>query len=97
MQDDAPTTLLNYKTNEFTGTLTEDKVGDAGQALVFAAADAGTTLAFKYYPDGDVATEYWSGTANVPSWKEGFDAQKVRTADFTFKNASGVAFAWTTS
>ena len=95
MGDDAPLTLLNYKINEFPGTLTEDKVGDAGQALIFGAADAGTTLAFKYYPDSAVTAHYWSGTANVPKWEEGFDAQKVRTASFTFKNGSGVAFTWT--
>jgi hypothetical protein len=95
MQDDAPQTLLNYKINEFPGTLTEDKVGDPGQALIFAAADGGTTLAFKYYPDADVVGEYWSGTAIVPKWEEGYDASKARTASFTFKNGSGVAFAWT--
>lgn len=95
MQDDAPTTLLNYKLNEFTGTLTEDKVGDAGQLAIFTAADGGTTLAFKYYPDSDVTTDYWSGTAIVPKWEEGYDASKVRTASFTFKNGTGVAFAWT--
>lgn len=97
MQDDSPVTLLNYKINEFPGTLTEDKVGDAGQALIFAAADGGTTLVFKYYPDADTATEYWSGTAIVPKWEESYDASKVRTANFSFKNGSGVAFAWNTS
>jgi hypothetical protein len=95
MRDGAPTTVLNYKTNEFPGTLTEDKVGDAGQALIFAAANAGTSLAFKYYPDADVTAQYWSGTAIVPKWEEGHDASKIRTASFTFKNATGVAFAWT--
>lgn len=95
MQDDAPTTLLNYKINEFTGTLTEDKMGDAGQLAIFDAADGGTTLAFKYFPDADVATDYWSGTATIPKWEEGYDASKVRTASFTFKNGTGVAFAWT--
>lgn len=93
-QDDAPTTLLNYKINEFTGTLTEDKVGDTGQAAIFDAAENGTTLAFKFWPDADTAAEYWSGTAIVPKWEEGYDASKVRTASFTFKNGSGVAFAW---
>jgi hypothetical protein len=94
MGDDAPVTLLNYKQNEYPGTLTEDKMGDPGQLLIFDAAENGTTLAFKYYPDNAVTAEYWSGTATVPKWEEGFDASKIRTASFTFKNGSGVAFAW---
>ena len=81
LQDDAPSTLLNYKTWNIPIELTLDHADD-GQALLFGAFDNGTSIAFKAYVDN---THYWAANAYVTKWDEKIDAQKVNTASIELK------------
>lgn len=91
LQDEAPSTLLNYKEWTVTVELTED-LQETGQALLYAAYDGGTSIAFKHYVDD---THYWSSTALVTKWEGGSDASKTNVATVTLEPYLGAEMVYT--
>lgn len=89
--DNAPSTLLNYQNWEVPVSLTLDHTDD-GQGIMFAASEAGTSLAFKAYVTN---TNYWEGTGVITDWRETIDAQKVNTATCTIKPYLGSMLNYT--
>lgn len=87
LQDTAPSALLNFKEWTVTFDLTED-LADAGQDLVRAAFDNGTSLAFKGYVD---ATHYWTSTAVCTKYSLNVDPNKSNTASVTLEPYMGTA------
>lgn len=90
LQDQAPTTLLNYQKWEIPLELTLDHADD-GQALLFGAEENGTNIAFKAYIDN---THYWSGDAVVTKWEEKIDPGKTNTVSTSLKPSLGSALTY---
>jgi len=90
LQDDAPSTLLNYKQWSIPIELTLDHA-DAGQAEIFGAFDSGTSLAFKAYVDN---THYWTANAYVTKWDEKIDAKGINTVSVELKPYLGEALTY---
>jgi hypothetical protein len=98
--DEAPTAMMNYKvwSISFTATYDIEEASNPGLKDIYEAFDAGSSLAFKLYPDEDVTTTYWTSTAHVMDWKVTQDAQKNNVVTFTFKPATGASvLTWTHS
>lgn len=91
LQDSAKTTIMLLKNWSISGQLTED-MADAGQDIIRAAYNNGTSIAFMLYPGTATATTttYMCTTGVVPKYSVKYDPMSETNASFTIES-NGVA------
>lgn len=95
-QDESPSELLKHIDWTINASLTTDHA-DAGQAAIHSAFEAGTSLAFKLYPDADVTGTYYSSTCVVKDWREKLSADGILTTTCTLRPYLGAAMTLTSA